>query len=100
MYPTPQGALFHKYIASLMSELLPPSEQSKLSPSKLSMASTSSSSSFNYTPVVQGGRRTSPKPFSGGVYASTGGGGSQSREISPASILSMDELDTEEESTL
>lgn len=106
VYPTPQGALFQKYVASLTAELLPASEQAvqldsnlKGSLSKLSMASTGSSSSAKeYAPItsqsVAGGRRMSPWASSGVLCTSTG---SHSRETSPASIdnLSMDELDVE-----
>ena len=118
VYPTPQGALFQKYVSSLTSELLPVNEQGvhptdpnlKGSLSKLSMASTGSSgSSKDYAPTTTstslqsvGGRRVSP--WTSPVYAKTGG--SRSRDGSPASLdnLSMDELDTDvveaEETTL
>lgn len=118
MYPTPQGALFQKYVSSLTSELLPVNEQGvhptdpglKGSLSKLSMASTGSSgsSSKDYAPTATphqgaGGRRMSP--WTSPVYTKMGGSRS-SRDASPASVdnLSMDELDIEvveaEETTL
>ncbi len=112
VYPTPQGALFQKYISSLTSDLLPVNESSsqggggmgggdralKGSLSKLSMASTGSSSSRDYVPVVhasmQGvdGRKTSAPWY---ARTATGGGSRSSRDVSPASVdnLSMDELD-------
>ena len=117
VYPTPQGALFQKYVSSLTSELLPVSEQGGMHPtdpslknslSILSVASTGSSgsSSRDYnTPVLQGvggSRRISPwtspaaTTGSGGLCASNKSGGSRSsRDASPASVdnLSMDELD-------
>lgn len=118
VYPTPQGALFQKYVTTLTSELLPPtdtvgsiSQRSMMDPnlkgslSKLSMASTcSSNSGKEYSvPSTSGGTGRKISPWTAPVY---GRGGSKSREASPASLdaLSMDELDladtTEAEDTI
>lgn len=106
VYPTPQGALFQKYISCLTSELLPMNELSQSSTgglkgslSKLSVASTGSSgSSRDYAPISGGGRKVSGPSWmsAGGIYVKTGS--RSSREQSPGSVdnLSMDELDAEQ----
>ena len=114
VYPTPQGALFQKYVSALTSELLPLNEQVsgggglKGSLSKLSMASSGSSGSGSkeYTPTPTTSSTVVARklsPWTCPIYTKTGGSRA-SRDVSPASVdnLSMDELDTDmaEETTL